>query len=55
MNIINSETHSSFLVNKFVARLIQTATCDLQTRAKPSAHELALAYQAAFTAHAATK
>ncbi len=48
MNVVNSESQSNFLVNKFVARLIQTATCDLQTRAKPSAHDLAMAFQAAF-------
>ncbi len=50
MNVVNSENHSNFLVNKFVARLIQTATCDLQARVKPSAHDLAIAYQVAFAA-----
>ncbi len=55
MNVVNSENHSNFLVNKFVARLIQTATCDLHMRAKPSAHDLAMAYQAAFAARKASK
>ena len=53
MNVVNSENHSSSFVNKFVARIIQTATCDLQIRSKPSAHDLAMAFQAAFAARKA--
>lgn len=55
MNVVNSENHSDFLVKSLVARLIQTSACDLQVTTTPSAHDLAMAYQAAFAARRATK
>ena len=39
--------------NKFVVRLVQSATSDLKTVTPPSAHDLAMAYQAAFAARKA--
>lgn len=58
MNVVNSENHSTnFAVspcgetsffNKFVVRLVQSATSDLKAVTPPSAHDLAMTYQAAF-------
>ena len=63
MNVINSESQSSrFAVspcgeasffNKFVVRLVRSATTDLKPVTPPSAHDLALAFQAAFAARKA--
>jgi hypothetical protein len=48
MNVVNSENHSTPFFHKFVVRLVQTAASDLKTITPPSAHDLAMAYQAAF-------
>lgn len=48
MNVVNSESHSASFFNKFVVRLVQTAASDLKPVTPTSAHDLAMAYQAAF-------
>ena len=58
MNVVNCESPSTrfavspssetFFFNKFVVRLVQSATTDLKPVTPPSAHELAVAFQAAF-------
>ncbi len=55
MNVVNTENHSNVLVDKFVTRLFQTAISDLHAKAAPSAHDLAMAYQAAFAARKAAR
>ena len=55
MNVINSENHSEMFVNMFAPRLVETATSDVQTTAPLSAHDLAMAYQAAFAARKAVR
>lgn len=53
MNVINSENHSEMFTNKFFTRLFEKVTPDFQTPTPPSAHDLAMAYQAAFAARKA--
>ena len=55
MNVINSENHSEMFVNMFAPRSTETATSDLQTKTPLSAHDLAMAYQAAFAARKAVR
>ena len=53
MNVVNCENHSTPFFNKFVVRLVQSATSDLKQVTPTSAHDLAMAYQAAFAARKA--
>ena len=48
-----SPSGETFL-NKFVVRLVQSATSDLKPATPTSAHDLAMSYQAAFAATKAT-
>ena len=50
---VSPSGETSFL-NKFVVRLVQSATSDLKPVTPTSAHDLAMAYQAAFAARKAT-
>ncbi len=53
MNALHHETELNAFVNKFVARLLQSAASDLASTRAPNAHEVAMAYQAAFNTRAA--
>ena len=61
MNVINNQTRTDFSVYNFatrsitrsVTRSIKNATSELQTTAPISAHDLAMAFKAAFAARKA--